>query len=432
MEIRRIGCLYVPDLPLRSLSPAQVRSAQAALLDAARSFSPRVALEPAGEVCLDLSGLSGLHSGERQLGAALLQKAERAGFLARVGIASGKLIARLAARTTEGVRVIALGEERAFLDPLPVGLLETSADLHAALRRFGIERLGQLAELPSKDLGPRLGSEGLRLHRLARGEDRSPLVPMKLPERFVEETETPYPIGGIEPLLFVLNGVFERLAERLRWRGLTAGRLLLSLGLDPAGSDERFVGLASPTCRVSTWTKVLRPALEEQPPRAPVTAVRVEAEAQGRRSSQMDMFAPQGPAPEKLDDTIAYLASLAGEGRVGSPRLVNSHRPGEFVVVPFGERAAAGKNVHLCRLPLRVFRPGREVEVRLDRTVLRYLKGKEIRGRVLQFAGPWRLEGEWWGAEALLRDYYHVELSDGGIYRLYHSTDRWFVDAICG
>jgi protein ImuB len=254
---------------------------------------------------------------------------------------------------------------------------------------------------------------------------------MPTPERFVEETEAPYPIGRIEPLLFVLNGVFERLAERLRWRGLTAERLFLSLGLDPDGSDERFLGLASPTCRVSTWMTVLRLALEEQPPRAPVTAVRVEAEARGRRSSQLDMFAPRQPAPEKLDDAIAYLASLAGEGRVGSPRLVDSHRPGEFVVVPFGERAA-GKNLSVARLPLRVFRPGREVEVRLDKTVPLALKGPEIRGRVLQFAGPWRLEGEWWGAEALRRDYYHVELSDGGIYRLYHSTDRWIVDAICG
>jgi protein ImuB len=144
------------------------------------------------------------------------------------------------------------------------------------------------------------------------------------------------------------------------------------------------------------------------------------------------MFAPQGPAPEKLDDAIAYLASLAGEDRVGSPRLVDSHRPGEFVVVPFGQRAANKNSTHVSRLPLRVFRPGREVEVRLDRAAPLFLKGKEICGRVLQFAGPWRLEGEWWGAEALLRDYYHVELSDGGIYRLCHSIDRWFVDAICG
>ena len=419
-------------LVVRSLSAPQVRSAQAALLDAARSFSPRVALEPAGEVCLDLSGLDRLHSSERRLGAALLHRAERAGLPARVGIASGKFIARLAARTTDGLQVIAAGEERAFLGPLPVGLLEASANLHAILRRFGIERFGQLADLPSKDLGPRLGSEGLRLHRLARGEDRSPLVPMKLPERFVEETETPYPVGQIEPLLFVLNGVFSRLAERLRWRGLTAERLFLSLGLDPEGSDERFVGLASPTCRVNTWTTVLRLALQERPPRAPVAAVRVEAEARGRRGAQVEMFAPQRPAPEKLDDAIAYLASLAGEGRVGSPRLVDSHRPGKFVVVPFGQPAAAGKSIPGSRLPLRVFRPGREVEVRLYKTVPRYLKGKGIRGRVLQFAGPWRLEGEWWEAEALLRDYYHVELSDGGIYRLYHSVDRWFVDAICG
>lgn len=491
MENRRIGCLFVPDMPLvallraepelegapvavtgsegprpsimacsaqarragvgmgmtaaqgrslhaglvlRPLSAAQVRSAQAALLDAARSFSPRVALEPTGEVCLDLSGLSSLHSSENKLGSALLQRAARAGLLARVGIASGRFIARLAARTTGGLQVVPPGRERTFLAPLPVRLLQASADLHAALRRFGIERFGELADLPSRDLGLRLGSEGLRLHRLARGENQSPLVPMKTPERFVEETETPYPVGQIEPLLFVLTGVFERLAERLRWRGLTADRLFLSLGLDPTGSDERSLGLASPTCRVGTWTTVLRLALEEQPPRAPVTAVRAEAETLVQKSSQVEMFAPQKPAPEKLDDAIAFLASLAGEGRVGSPRVVDSHRPGEFVVVPFGERGVVGREAPGSRLPFRIFRPSVEVEVRLKQAAPSVLAGGKIQGRVLQSAGPWRLEGGWWAEEALRRDYYQVELTEGGIYRLYQDLDRsrWFVDAICG
>ena len=433
MENRRIGGLFVPDLPLL----ARVRSAQAALLDVARSFSPRVALEPTGEVCLDLSGLAcrGLcarYSTEHKLGSALLQRAARAGLLTRVGIASGRFIARLAARTTKGLQVVPPGRERAFLAPLPVRLLQASADLRTALRRFGIERFGELADLPSRDLGLRLGSEGLRLHRLVRGEDQSLLVPMKTPERFVEETETPYPIGRIEPLLFVLTGVFERLAERLGWRGLSAAGLFLSLGLDPVGSDERFLGLASPTRRVSTWTTVLRLSLQEQPPRAPVTAVRAEAETVAPRSSQVEMFAPQKPAPERLDDAIAYLASLAGEGRVGSPRVVDSHRPGEFIVVPFGERGVAGREVPGSQLPLRIFRPSREVQVRLKREVPLDLKGEEIRGRVLQSAGPWRLEGNWWAEEVLRRDYYQVELSDGGIYRLYVDRSRWFVDAICG
>ena len=102
------------------------------------------------------------------------------------------------------------------------------------------------------------------------------------------------------------------------------------------------------------------------------------------------------------------------------------------MVVPFGGRAVAAKPARRSHLPLRIFRPSREVQVRLKQAVPLDLKGEEICGRVLQSAGPWRLEGEWWGEQALRRDYYQVELTDGGIYRLYVDRSRWFVDAICG
>jgi protein ImuB len=53
-------------------------------------------------------------------------------------------------------------------------------------------------------------------------------------------------------------------------------------------------------------------------------------------------------------------------------------------------------------------------------------------GRVLQAAGPWRFFGEWWGDAPFARDYWDVELSDGGVYRLYHDLAHggWFVDGI--
>jgi len=61
------------------------------------------------------------------------------------------------------------------------------------------------------------------------------------------------------------------------------------------------------------------------------------------------------------------------------------------------------------------------------------LRGGEIAGRVLQFAGPWRLEGGWW-EEGYDRDYYEMELSNGGIYRVYRDrrSKQWFLDGICG
>jgi hypothetical protein len=49
---------------------------------------------------------------------------------------------------------------------------------------------------------------------------------------------------------------------------------------------------------------------------------------------------------------------------------------------------------------------------------------------VVGVAGPWRLATEWWQDVACLRDYYDLELTDGGIYRCFRErrTGAWFVD----
>ncbi|HXZ86823.1 MAG TPA: hypothetical protein VEI82_15175, partial [Myxococcota bacterium] len=52
--------------------------------------------------------------------------------------------------------------------------------------------------------------------------------------------------------------------------------------------------------------------------------------------------------------------------------------------------------------------------------------------RVLEAAGPWRFFGEWWGDAPFARDYWDVQLADGGVYRLYRDLAHggWFVDGI--
>ena len=55
-----------------------------------------------------------------------------------------------------------------------------------------------------------------------------------------------------------------------------------------------------------------------------------------------------------------------------------------------------------------------------------------IQGRIRVASGPWRLEEEWWHEHSVARDYWDVELSDGGLYRLYRDrgSGDWFVDGI--
>ena len=46
--------------------------------------------------------------------------------------------------------------------------------------------------------------------------------------------------------------------------------------------------------------------------------------------------------------------------------------------------------------------------------------------------GPWRLEEDWWSETPADRDYWDVELTNGGLYRLFQDrrTGNWYADGI--
>jgi hypothetical protein len=55
-----------------------------------------------------------------------------------------------------------------------------------------------------------------------------------------------------------------------------------------------------------------------------------------------------------------------------------------------------------------------------------------IQGLVRVAAGPWALEEGWWRGEPVARAYWDVELSGGGLYRIYQDrrTGDWFADGM--
>jgi hypothetical protein len=56
----------------------------------------------------------------------------------------------------------------------------------------------------------------------------------------------------------------------------------------------------------------------------------------------------------------------------------------------------------------------------------------QISGTVRVAAGPWNLEEGWWSAAPASRDYWDVELSGGGLYRVYRdrARDKWYADGM--
>jgi len=55
-----------------------------------------------------------------------------------------------------------------------------------------------------------------------------------------------------------------------------------------------------------------------------------------------------------------------------------------------------------------------------------------VQGLVRVSAGPWSLEEGWWNDKPVERDYWDLELSGGGLYRVYRdrTTGDWFADGM--
>lgn len=422
------------DLTVRAASAEAERAAQAALGDVAYSFSPRVEDGAPGTVWFDADGLHELYAAEHDLAQAALRRAAALGLEAAVGIAGSKVTAELAARDGGGCAVVPAADEWRVLAPLSLDLLAPPPGLRDTLRRWGIRTLGDLAALPASAVATRLGPEAAALARRARGEDAHPLAPRPLPLCFEEVAALDWGVDALEPFLFVVRGLLDRLLARLEVRGLVCGDLRLSLGLADRGRDERTVTVAAPSNVAKALLALVRVHLESHPPRAAIEHVRLAAVSERLRAAQLDLFRPAGPQPAQLAATLARLGALCGDGAVGAPQVADSYRPDAYGLVPFAAAAVAEPATGEPPSPplaVRAVRPPQLLEVFCQRDRPDFIRAPGCQGRVVSLAGPWRLTGEWWRpGDELRRDYYDAQLSDGGVYRFYFdgSRQQWFLD----
>ena len=431
----------MPNLLARPRDVAGERAAQEALLDAAGTISPRVEDGGEGLAWVDVDGLSRLFPDERDLGRALIAAAKSESLPARCGVASSKLAARVAASLPDPPVVVPDGGEAAFLAPLPLAKLDPDATAVETLSRWGLTRVGEFAKLPAAEVASRLGEAGHALHEIARGRDPRPLVPRQPPPSFTEGVELEWPLLTLEPFLGMAEGALTRLARRLESHACGCVRLDVSLVLDPDGCDTRSVDLPAPTRDVKTLLSLLKLSLEGRPPGAAVTGFSLSAVPDAPRRGQLTLFGPAEIAPDRHAATLAKLFALLGEGRLGAPRTVDGHRPERFSLEPFAppppppERRVPKTGRGL--LAVRVLRPAVPLEVLVEgeRPVsLRALSGDDAgpAGGVRVASGPWRMEEGWWLDAPATRAYWDVELSGGGLYRVYRDEagGEWFADGV--
>jgi DNA polymerase-4 len=156
------------------------------------------------------------------------------GVTVSIGLSYCKFLAKFASDLDKprGFSVIARGEAMALLAPLSVGRLwGVGAVAQARLERAGLKTIGDLQRLDEAGAFARIGEDGRRLWRLARGIDDRKVTPDRETKSISAETTFDEDVADRAELERTLMVLSEKVARRLKQAELAAGGVTLKLRL---------------------------------------------------------------------------------------------------------------------------------------------------------------------------------------------------------
>ena len=447
------ACIFAPQL-----------SAELSLTEFAYGFSPIVEEVRAGTVVIDVDGCELLFGSPYQLAREVSERAKKSiteGGLAgsvSVAVAASPDAAIHAATHLQGITFVSPGEELTCLGEFPIDRLDYSLlnleekvvdEILETLRLWGIRSFAEFASLPVAGVSERLGQTGIKLQQLAAGKTERHLKVKQPAPVFSHSLELEHAITELEPLSFIFARLLHQLCATLNAYALATNELCANLQLEDQTAHERKLSLPHPMCDHKVLLKLLLLDTEMHPPQAAVRSVSITCEPVKPRVLQNGLFVPLAPAPDKLELTLARLTKLVGEENVGSPTLLDTHRPDAFNVKHFtlntksdlrkrrktsNRQSPAGDQK---TFGFRMFRPPLRAIVQADQgwptQVSAWGKQRSVYGKVVNVAGPWRTTGDWWRDDGWARDEWDVTLERSGqqtLYRIYRElkSENWFVE----
>jgi protein ImuB len=428
------------------------QSADARFLDAIAAwcerYTPVVALDPPEGLFLDITGCAHFFGGERPLRAAILNSLARQRLNARAAIAPTPAAAWALARFGKQ-RIVEPAGLHDALASLPVAALRVSPQAQALLERFGLKRIGQIANAPRAPFAARAGQDVMRRLDLAYGRVREALTPRRPPppvtafRRFVE------PITTIETVLIVADDLCADIVAQCDQKGAGARRLCLHLfGVD-GRTRSVSLGLSQPERIACVIMRLLSDRLTR--------AAETFDSAFGFEAMRLDAIevTPLVYVEGDLENQIAHdsrsearlvdaLVVRLGADRVSRPHFGDTHAPeragGWRTVTQSSPPSPRPPEDGVMRRPLTLLARAQPIEAMAevpDGPPMRF-RWRRIVREVSRAEGPERITPHWLRAsDARTRDYYRVEDTNGRRYWLYReglyggvSAPRWFMHGL--
>ena len=289
-------------------------------------LSPLVQPLSIDEAAVDLSGTAALHGAPP---AAVLARFARdveaeLGLTVSIGLAPNRLLAKLAAGRDKPRGFAVLGSEAAgVMAPWPVRKLPgIGPALERRLAGLGITHLGHLAALDDRAARARLGDDGPGLARRARGED-SRLVSVERDTKSVSaETTFDGDLATLADLERPLWQLAEKLARRLREKGLAAGGVVLKLKTARFALRTRAVRLPTPTVLPDLLFAAARGLLLREADGTAFRLVGIGASPllAGIEADRGDLADPDAARRVAAQGAVDSLRARFGEGAIGRGR----------------------------------------------------------------------------------------------------------------
>jgi hypothetical protein len=395
------------------------------MLDALDAVSPLIDDVRPGLAFLEMHGIAG---DARAWMAQARRVLSGFGSALRLGAGSNKIVARAAAYVADG-SICELGSECELLTLLPLTLLDVEPEIVERLALLGIERLGDLAQLPHGPFVRRFGAAAASWHELACGIDRRPFVPRS---RAVAIEASVFGEGRAvdeAQVFFALRMLLMRVCADLARCGKRAGALHLALELEDAETCTFDVPLAMPTANERTMFDMLRAKLEGATFESAIVGLRVQARQLEEGGEAQALFSADDFDPQRVAVTIARLEAMLGQ-RIARATTREAHRLEErFAYEQFESPRKA--MFDRTEAPRELVPQLRLLEVREIAVELRAGEPAMVdQQAVMQCVGSWRIAERAHTPSPVARDEYDVVLEDGTFARIYRQNAHWYMRGV--
>ncbi len=298
--------------------------------DLMRELTPLVEPLSIDEAFMDLRGTERLHGGAPAISLMKLTNhiEKEIGITVSIGLSHNKFLAKLASDLNKprGFSVIGEAETVDFLATLPVNAIwGVGKALQAKLARDGIRHVAQLQKIDEAELTKRYDAMGLRLARLARGQDGRKIVPSTTAKSISSETTFNEDLNDVKALEKHLWWLSEKTAKRCKAKDVAGNTVVLKMKADRSSSLTRSASLPDPTQLADVMfekgSQLLRQVLAEHPgQKFRLIGIGVSGLADAQLADPPDLADPDKARRKAAENAMDNLRDKFGDGSIKKGR----------------------------------------------------------------------------------------------------------------